>query len=103
MSEKGHTQGPWVISRKSESSCKARINAVGWGHLAKVVVRMEGSPSDSPEGIANARLIASAPELLDALKHIARVLDRESYPENGSLESNLGSIARNAIAKANAK
>jgi hypothetical protein len=67
MGERAHTPGPWYTSRKPGSN-RMRINAPGWGHLAKVVVRMSGSIGDCEDGLANARLIAAAPDLLEALK-----------------------------------
>lgn len=38
-------------------------------------------------------------QMISALKRIASVLDEESYPDNGSLESQLGKIARLALPK----
>jgi hypothetical protein len=53
MSNDKHTPGPWTINAN-------KINGNGY-HIVTV------NSSATSEGIANARLIASAPELLEAL------------------------------------
>lgn len=59
-----HTQGPWSIILPSGGKSSAKIDAPQWGKLAKVIVRMRGFEMYNEEGLANARLIAAAPELL---------------------------------------
>lgn len=61
-----HTEGPWTVSKRRGSY--VHINAFEWVALARVVVRMELSSEDNSEGLANARLIAAAPELLKVLE-----------------------------------
>jgi hypothetical protein len=78
MSNK-HTPGPWSINER------AQVVAADGGHIAYV----ECAPV-----IANARLVAAAPELLEALQLIAQT-------DPGALLS-MRSIARAAIAKATA-
>jgi hypothetical protein len=51
------------------------INGFEWDELATVVTRMLGDDEDDLEGMANARLIASAPELLEALKALVACID----------------------------
>lgn len=61
-----HTPGPWVLE-----TTKSDI-----GHVHKIqplraclyVDNRRSDPSSAPEALANARLIAAAPELLEALK-----------------------------------
>jgi len=72
MIEATHTPGPWEI--EGPASYRAGEVAIGtvandndsWSELATVVVRVDGLPS--PEGEANARLIAAAPDLLAACR-----------------------------------
>lgn len=67
-----HTPGPWTLGRKTK--CRVCINGVQWFELAKVVVRTSegyGEPRRSPEGEANARLIALAPELFEYVESSA--------------------------------
>ena len=70
MSE--YTPGPWVMSGRCYElgDGLAGINGQGWNELAGVVIKVNGRRSD--EGIANARLIAAAPDLLEALKVMVR-------------------------------
>lgn len=65
MNLMNHTPGPWLIDH-IRGRYRVRINGRGWGSLARVIVRMDGDVEDSPEGMANARLIAAAPDLLEA-------------------------------------
>lgn len=63
----GPTPGPWSLGRRSKY--RVRIDGDGWIELASVVVAMTGDGGgrvSSPDGEANARLIAAAPELAEA-------------------------------------
>jgi len=63
--ETKHTQGPWTVNRIGEiTSGKTRI--------AKVTSNGPTFGSPTMDDIANARLIAAAPDLLAALKAIQR-------------------------------
>jgi hypothetical protein len=66
--ETKHTMGPWLTTRSCDDIHYANINAPQWGALASVVVRNEMKARDCEEGWANAKLIAAAPELLEALQ-----------------------------------
>lgn len=68
MSE--YTPGPWGMSGRCYElgDGLAGINGQGWNELAGVVIKVNGRRSD--EGIANARLIAAAPDLLEALQEM---------------------------------
>lgn len=90
-----HTPGPWWL----------QADGVGWyvectperGHsVAYVRAEVEEDDPDTPdaEKEANARLIAAAPDLLDALKEL---LDQD---EHGEDEIWVRNKARAAIAKA---
>ena len=101
MSEEKHTPGPWHadISRSygfpSSLTPNIPINPVVMGSpvnrsLAKV-------PRLYPEAEANARLIAAAPDLLDALKALTHSLDVEDLVHDDQRSSFAAAIA--AIAK----
>lgn len=106
-----HTPGPWeaaplTISYGSQSIQEDyAINAPDrWYGLAKVPVTVDGEPSE--EGLANARLIAAAPELYGAtcaLLEQLRSLCRRGIISEFELAEGLGSdidTAQAAIAKA---
>ena len=84
------TPGPWALDR--------------WGavcHANKQLVVVEGvalSGRSTDETRANARLIAAAPELLDALKYCAAVCAGEALNKSDLI--NALEKARGAIAKA---
>lgn len=94
MSETRHTPGPW---RSVHRSSGADIEAAG-----KVVAHV---PWLDAEGMANARLIAAAPELLEALERLESLTrhgwhgaDRESI--DGQYFAGGLKRAQEAIAKA---
>jgi len=65
-----HTEGPWVYDRRGENLVGrngVRVRVYGSG------LSFSGLPDD--ESKANARLIAAAPELLEALKDLVDACD----------------------------
>jgi len=67
-----HTPGPWRISAESQSIVEQDNQAIG-SKLGLLIATAHGYTDsgyfpDDDEGVANARLIAAAPELLEALK-----------------------------------
>lgn len=84
-----HTQGPWTMHGPCEIT--GRYSIVHNGPLAYV-----GDANQSGDGEANARLIAAAPEMLDALHELVKYLGVDV--DNGLDE--LLTNARAAIAKA---
>lgn len=70
-----HTPGPWIAS--SEGFGWANIDAPNegssWHQLAKVAVKIDRKPSE--EGMANARLIAAAPDLFAKLEACEKHLE----------------------------
>ncbi len=70
-----HTPGPWRIEPNEGRFCWSQINGDGWGSLAQVCTRLVGDDFDHPEGVANARLIAAAPELYEALENAVNALE----------------------------
>ena len=95
-----HTSGPWTIYRKTRTY--AFIRGVGWDGFARVVKRLDGDDEDSPEGMANARLIAAAPDLLEALDDMLETYG-DKYDDEGrvkfSSELEMIGRARAAITK----
>lgn len=83
----GHTKGPWAIEKESESHSIVNRSFEGdeWC-IAEVYKQTDMA-------IANANLIAAAPDLLDALEALVSVLDPYDYPDEQG-------PARAAIAKA---
>ena len=78
-----HTPGPWTQH-------EGEVRAKNYGLISRSYY---GKPDG--EGAANARLIAAAPDLLEALKWVVRICDEGGYPDGKCLQE-----ARTAIAKA---
>lgn len=101
-----HTAGPWVLGESSEGRHFRAVNAREHSELATVVWVMEdydaeGSPSPGCE--ANARLIAAAPELYEALTDALIDFDNWAAHEDNHQHEHLvawAEKARAAIAKA---
>jgi hypothetical protein len=86
-----HTPGPWKIAATGHV-----VTAADYSRICRV----EQLPGmDSREIDANARLIAAAPELLDALQNIVNSLTLAGPPELACQQYQLDT-ARAAIAKA---
>lgn len=97
----GHTPGPWTLLPEEADKDYLRIRGTRLGGRYKVAnvhhIRYEGAHAvvrerDDAESIANARLIAAAPELLAALKAIVDCAGPGAGPEIG--------LALDAIQKA---
>ena len=84
MSETKHTPGPWRVAPRSDYPEHADIN-VDAG--TRGYVALCGKAGDE-EAEANARLIAAAPELLDALRETLRAL--ESHLDESCRDHGLG-------------
>ncbi|HEY4136462.1 MAG TPA: hypothetical protein VGO34_14755 [Alphaproteobacteria bacterium] len=83
-----HTPGPWAIEHKNpfETFVRGAPNEEGSRYVVAIV-----HPGHDNATEANARLIAAAPDLLDALKAVVAVADRKT---------DVFDQARAAIAKA---
>lgn len=97
-----HTPGPWTLPHFAQPDVNCECRYVLCDHLmgAVATVHCSGdgddwiSHGDNPryeQAVANARLIAAAPELLEALQAVVRVADRKTDEFD---------MARAAIAKA---
>lgn len=101
MQEAKHTPGPWRLGEIRDDQID--IDAKRHGALARVAWLMDEDKllgKNSPEQEANARLIAAAPELLEALEDLECEASAELDPTtslNIAIE-----CARAAIAKATA-
>lgn len=91
----GHTAGPWDVVFDRDDRRSLRVSAPGGKYIA-VCVERGSLIRDQAEFEANARLIAAAPELLDALEEVVTDLQFSEAPQH----RNLVTLARAAIAKA---
>lgn len=81
MGNAKHALGPWVVGEDDElNGCPfLPIMAADGGCIAEVVPDYsEDHPHLGESERATARLIAAAPEMLEALKRVVRVADRET-------------------------
>jgi hypothetical protein len=66
-----HTPGPWTLGRDDDGAVYAGdefiANAYGF--------YVDGAYTTTPETVANARLIAAAPDLYRELAHLVRMLE----------------------------
>ncbi len=79
MSESKHTPGPWNVSEGIEgiNDCTLfRLVHTEHGALAVVYCEDDSFFAD-PVGLANARLMAAAPKLKEALKGLLKVAEQE--------------------------
>jgi hypothetical protein len=88
-----HTPGPWGVE-KYEPSCLT-MGGQALGHVAP-------DTASSEEREVNARLIAAAPELLEALKSLLAHHRVQSLPSTDTLTPRI-EAARAAIARAEGK
>lgn len=104
-----HTAGPWHIARQTPTERRILVTKDGERVLACCSTGYE-SPRKGPipkeERMANARLIAAAPELLAALRALAEISTggviekRETGKPTWYALEEIGKIAATAIAKA---
>jgi hypothetical protein len=99
-----HTPGPWHISQSGTYVRKSN-GSIGDGPKDFNVAEVN-FPED-PEGRANARLIAAAPELLYALQSVLACFNRHGYarkewmhPEFANDPRDIGRLVSDAVAAA---
>ncbi|HZF98292.1 MAG TPA: hypothetical protein VEY92_08630 [Pseudoxanthomonas sp.] len=101
-----HTPGPWewVCKWASYSLVASNGQTVADDGSAGNEYSPSIDPGDNGESGANARLIAAAPDLLEALKEAMQSLEyvHRAHPENTGIAKRIEDInrARAAIAKA---
>lgn len=93
----GHTSGPWQVMPEEVHRDYVRIRAVVCGCRYKIAnvltpVYPGSLDTEAVETRANARLVAAAPDLLEACELAAR--------HHQGMRSEVGSTLRAAIAKA---
>lgn len=77
MSTPQHTPGPWFAQyRQYTMAIGGGGDDLGGAHLVALLHH-----DSNPNSRADARLIAAAPELLNALKRFAHAMEQKSYPE----------------------
>ncbi len=76
MTDLKHTPGPWWVSKKPNRKGYRKVSAERWADFAKVVTVMldDGQRDECAAGVANAQLIATAPELLEVLTAVYGVI-----------------------------
>ena len=102
-----HTPGPWIDIGTMQSTDDPHngerfivqaLNGLDYGYVVGCALPC-GDPDSTPERtLANARLIASAPELLEVLERLVCVFGGDDYEHFASIQS-----ARQVIAKATGK
>jgi len=99
-----HTPGPWSVDGPIPSNPEIRINYAPMSQVATIVNPGEHlTDIEQDEALANARLIAAAPEMLEALEQIAEgrgtfSLDHHQHAKNTIEEMKALAVA--AIQKA---
>lgn len=99
----GHTPGPWGFQKDEDCMGRQLDDLVKWVITAEdgdlwISTGPTWDPEHSEESEANARLIAAAPELLEALMNASGVL--QSYSTQSKTAEICEKMARAAIAKA---
>ena len=95
-----HTPGPWSYHAKAHDGFDGPSVQSEYGLVCSMP-----TPEDS-EGVANARLIAAAPEMLEALRQAEVALDvlaediEDTYPTRAENTANLAMQLRSIIAQA---
>jgi hypothetical protein len=83
-----HTRGPWRITRRDRSPCSIEGPTGSGAALAKVYLTDPTTRRRTPEYDANARLIAQAPALYEALcTLVTMVRARRSVPPDAQPSS----------------
>ena len=86
MNNQNHTPGPWHVGGKSGmaapiTNTPLRVWANDRAAVAEIMTRRQlGEHSPSPVELANAHLIAAAPDLLAALQFLQPLAIRECPP-----------------------
>jgi hypothetical protein len=93
----GYTPGPWHTKREGLSTIYVEAN-IGGGWVQEVAACGPTETADQKE--ANARLIAAAPELLEALIQMVSVAERDNWQAAISGRQMFLWDAKVAIAKA---
>jgi hypothetical protein len=103
---KTHTPGPWLVNFEQNKfdSRRSKVQVVDGssaslnnGGLPLVLANVNAMPfNDESVPLANAHLIASAPDLLSALEFVSGILSQPVF-RNDSIDSASSSIMRNDV------
>ncbi len=95
------TPGSWEITGRKitkHGGAYDFISGFKWGKFARVVVRFDYDYADNPAGVANARLIALAPDLAAALikaeEALEEIADRHIPDQPAALDISEAEYAR---------
>jgi hypothetical protein len=76
MSKEKHTPGPWVATDEMANDRSICVgDAAVWGPDGDMVADVHGNLALEGDAVANARLIAAAPDLLAALRAAKRYVE----------------------------
>lgn len=100
-----HTPGPWLVNRDRPTD----VITAPYAKFAPSVATVDIGPSDKEEIDANGRLIAAAPDLLEALEQCEEYFDnradadcdQDGYIPNKEMQ--LLQVVRDALRKAGAR
>ena len=95
-----HTPGPWYIEEISNRDWKINSDSRDWCLLEITPAIYGESDSLSDEDKANARLIAAAPDLLEALLHMFASIPPYRHDGSPTIPDAVVEFANAAIAKA---
>lgn len=84
-----HTSGEWVVDESRHDGCINRLEP--FRHIG-MVSSYQAVKGDREENEANARLIAAAPDLLEALQNLEN--------DNGQIPDHAWKLVQDAIKKA---
>lgn len=99
---KTHTPGPWTVRRLEAQLNEANVwqSPIGQSRADHRRLTAVAFGKTNYEAEANARLIAAAPELLEALIAIYKLAESENKKVESLLYSKFVSLSYKAIAKA---
>lgn len=81
MKEFKGTPGPWRVGDKDGIFTSVVHDSEGIGMCPHVLAKVTTRYSSSEQAIANANLIAAAPELLEALQEMVAIVKKHTYPQ----------------------
>lgn len=88
------TPGKWEVRGRTRGGCYAFISAPGWERFAKVVVKMKGDFHEITDGLANARLIAAAPEMAELLALVVDGAEAMGWDVGPKIRALLAKVAK---------
>ena len=79
-----HTKKPWKIEivKSGKDEVYARIEGIAFSDVIKIGIYKKKLPE---EALANAHLIASAPNLYEALKQLTKDIDEKGHTKVGNV------------------